>query len=81
MKVLNRKHNFEDRLNQVRMGRKYFYLYHEHTKEGHGIRIPRTPQLDEAFVSEDWDVFQTAEANALGGEYISLQNGRTIRQF
>ena len=58
MKVMNRAHGFENRLDQIRQGRKYFYLYHEKTAEGHGIRIPRTPQLDEAFVSEDWDVFQ-----------------------
>jgi len=81
MKVLNRKHNFEDRLNQVRMGTKYIYFYHEKTAEGRGIRVRITPRLEEAFNNEEWDVLESAEANALGGEYISLQNGRTIRQF
>jgi len=69
MNVMNRPHNFGNGLNQIRQGRKYYYLYHEKTAEGRGIRVLRSISLDRAFESRDWDAFTSAEANALGGEY------------
>ena len=72
MKVINRFHSFENILDQVRQNKKWYYLYHEKTPEGFGIRVKRTPKLDKAFLEEDWEEFKKAEAQALGGEYISF---------
>ena len=80
MKVMNRKHGFENRLDQIRQGRKYFYLYHEHTAEGHGVRVSRDATLDKAFASGDWAAFRKAEARAISEAEIYLENGRTIKQ-
>jgi len=80
MNEMNRKHGFENALNQVRKGRKYYYIYHERTAEGRGIRVGRNATLDKAFASGDWAAFRKAEARAISEAEIYLENGRTIKQ-
>jgi hypothetical protein len=66
MRHITRSHQFENLLNLVRQGRKYYYIFHEYTSTP--TRVPRTSGLDAAFAAEDWDAFIRAEARALGGE-------------
>jgi hypothetical protein len=69
MRRIYRDHLFTNRLNLVRRGTRYFYIYHE--KDENPIRALRTPELDAAFRAEDWAVFVEAEVKALHGEAIS----------
>jgi len=58
-KVIERPHLFENRLNYVEKKNKYFYLKHE--KDNYPIRVKITPELNLAFLNEDWNKFETAE--------------------
>ena len=59
MKVITRKHNFENILDLIRKGRKYYYLFHE--KSTKGVRVKRNGKLDKAFREENWKAFEDAE--------------------
>ena len=59
MKGIVRSHNFENILDLVRKGKKYYYLFHE--KSDKGIKIKRNPELDKAFEEENWKAFEDAE--------------------
>ncbi len=65
MKTIFRNHNFTNRLNLVRQGRKYYSLFHE--KSDKAIKVQRTNNLDNAFNNENWNAFLDAEANYYGG--------------
>ena len=65
MKAITRYHNFENRLNYVQKGRKYFYLWHEKSKNP--VKINITNQGMNAFQNEDWNYFEKQEANYYGG--------------
>lgn len=66
MRHISREHLFENRLNLVRQSWKFYYIHHE--KDMNCIRVLRTPELDAAFQSGNWDAFVEAEAKALHGE-------------
>ena len=59
MKGIVRSHNFENILDLVRKGKKYYHLFHE--KSDKGIKIKRNPKLDKAFKEENWKAFEDAE--------------------
>jgi predicted house-cleaning NTP pyrophosphatase (Maf/HAM1 superfamily) len=65
MKTISRDHHFESGLTLIRQGRKYFYLYHEHSNNP--VRVQRTDQLDIDFYTENWEAFEQAEAEYYGG--------------
>ena len=58
--IISRNHNFENILNWVKKGRKYFYLAHEKDSEPR-IRIAKNERLEKAFQEEDWLEFERAE--------------------
>ena len=59
MKSINRPHHFEDILNHIVQGRKYYYLYHE--KSQVPVKIQRNRLLDQSFFSGCWAAFIEAE--------------------
>lgn len=59
MKIIERSHNFENTLNHVEKKNKYFYLRHE--KDTYPIRVKITPELNVAFLKEDWSKFEAVE--------------------
>lgn len=59
MKIIERPHNFENTLNHVEKKNKYFYLKHE--KDVYPIRVKITPELNVAFLKQDWSKFEEAE--------------------
>ncbi len=65
MKSIYRDHNFENILNFVEMGRKYFYLWHE--KSTNPVKILITFPGINAFNCGDWDYFISKEAKYFGG--------------
>jgi hypothetical protein len=65
MKTISRDHDFENKLNLVQKGKKYFYLYHE--KSVNPVRIEITTKGKVAFNSYNWNYFEKAEANYFGG--------------
>ena len=64
--VINRTHNFTNRLDKIEKKRRYFYLWHE--KDIFPIRIEINSKLDRAFIDENWATFEEAEAKYYGGE-------------
>lgn len=60
MTTMTRLHNFENGINKVAQTKKYYHIYHE--KSTSPITISRTPILDQAFETENWKMFETAEA-------------------
>ena len=67
MKSISRNHNFENILNHVQKGKKYFYLWH--VKSINPVKINRTQKGDIAFNNEDWNYFISQEAKYYGGVY------------
>ena len=60
METIERPHEFTDRLNHIRRGKRYFYLKHE--KDIYPIKIERTHALDNAFIDKNWKAFEGAES-------------------
>ena len=65
MKAITRNHKFENRLNFVQRGRKYFYLWHEKSESPVRIQINDGGKI--AFQNEDWNYFMEREAEFFGG--------------
>jgi hypothetical protein len=66
MKTISRHHLFENRITLVRQGEWAYYIHHE--KDDNSLMVKRTPELEKAFEAENWDAFEAAEAQELGGE-------------
>ena len=67
MKFITRDHNFENNLNFVQKGKRYFYLWHEKSANPVRIRIDTFGKI--AFKNEDWDYFMGREAEFFGGSW------------
>ena len=72
MKTISRNHDFENKLNFVQKGRRYFYLYHETSMEP--IMIEITERGKRAFDQNDWYYFCKKEAEFFGGVYDEVEN-------
>jgi len=65
MKTISRDHNFENKLNYVQKGRKYFYVLHE--KSINPVKIKITEKGEIAFDTNNWNYFEQKEAEYFGG--------------
>ena len=63
--IIERPHNFTDRLNYIEKKNKYFYLKHE--KDIYPIKIEINSELNRAFLDQNWKKFEDAEARYYGG--------------
>ena len=68
--IIERPHNFTDRLNHIEKKNKYFYLKHEH--DVYPIKIEINSKLNKAFLDQDWKAFEDAEAIYYGGELENI---------
>ena len=66
--IITRNHEFENKLNWVKQNKKTIEMRHE--KDTNSTYIYRTPEIDMAFLSENWNFFKRVEMAVIEGTNI-----------